>query len=190
MDQKQIARSMEKKLINSAEANAEKIRHFFEDHYEVDIRNYEELLINEVNLYKEKELAELKGLNSQLNAKATMELRKELFTYRNGKVDELFTKIEKELGDFVNSDNYEKFLTSKWQELAPTITSGTIKVRAADEKLLAKIAPKMNIVVDDQIKIGGFICVSDDGKKEYNVTLDQALVDGRGWFEDSSCLTL
>ena len=190
MNQKQVAKSMEEKLINSAEANAEKIRHFFLDHYEVDIQNYEEILINEVNLYKEKELAELKSINSQLNAKASMELRKELFAYRSEKVKQLFSDVKKELIDFTNSNKYENFISDKWQEIALSITDGSIRVRAVDEKLLHKIAPKMEVIVDDKIEIGGFIYVSEDGKKEYDVTLDQALKDQRSWFEESSRLTL
>ena len=189
MEQKEIAKTMEERLINSAEVNAEKIRSFFAEHYEVDTRNYEELLINEVNLYKEKELAELRGLNSQLNAKATLELRKELFAYRNEKVDGLFNEVEIKLHDFVKSNKYVEFIKIKWQEFS-TNTSGTIKVRAVDETLMKKIAPEMSVIVDDGIRIGGFIYISDDGKKEYNITLDQAVIDQRGWFEDSSCLTL
>ena len=190
MDQKQIAELMRERLISSAKNNAEKIHEFFKHQYVVEVSNYEEILKNEIALYKEKELGELQELNFQMNAKANISLRNELFIYRDEKVDALFDGVRNELISFANSNKYEQYLKDKLKKVSSSITTGIIKVRKEDTTIMKKLAPKMEVVVDTNILVGGFICVSEYGKREYDATLDEALNDARSWFEDSSHLIL
>ena len=67
---------------------------------------------------------------------------------------------------------------------------GTVYIRECDADLIAQFVGCCQIQTTSDITIGGFVFMSEDGRKEYNVTLDQALIDQVSWFEEKSQLVL
>lgn len=192
MNQQEIAKKLEERLLTGATTHAADIRAFYQKQYETDRRNYIEVLQGEIQVYMDKELKELQEENAMLNAKANMELRRELFGLRNELVDGLFEKVRVQLREFVNSPAYADYIKRQIEVLreAEVDLDGMFVIRKEDEALFASVVGKAQTEVSEQIGIGGFVYRDKAQLREYDETLETALQSQQEWFEQSSHLVL
>lgn len=134
---------------------------------------------------------------ASIESSANLELNmKTLVEKRDNYVASIFAEARQKLIDFVDSDEYEKYLLSNFEDKAKSLVldDSTIYVRKEDlkyEKQLKKAYGKDVVVaVSDDIEIGGFILENKATNLVLDESLDFALDNQKDWFVTTSGLMI
>ncbi len=117
-----------------------------------------------------------------------------LFERRKAISEDIFTEIHKKLVAFVQSNDYETFISHKLETIGSQIPHKdmTFFVRPNDETcrkvIINQFGKTAKIENDPDITIGGFKVVSDALKLEIDETLDSKLENNKTWFFANSKL--
>mgnify|MGYP001768635065 CR=1 FL=1 len=117
-----------------------------------------------------------------------------LFERRKAISEDIFTEIHKKLVTFVQSNDYETFVSTKLDTVGSQIPHKdmTFFVGPSDETcrkvIINQFGKTAKIENDPAITIGGFKVVSDALKLEIDETLDSKLENNKTWFFANSKL--
>ena len=142
--------------------------------------------------------AELREIDGQFRAAAFNEkdrLRKELFSIREKYMSNVFTQAADRLKEFTASADYAAFLNARAAEAAAQgdFAGGTLYLRQEDlsyADALAAVLPGCTAAVSAEIRLGGLIVVSADGRTRLDLSLDAALEEQKQWFFSNSRLDI
>ncbi len=157
------------------------------------IRNKAE---EEAAIFKEQELHELRSNLIQNESQAKWKVKHDLLKRRSELVDALFQDVQNDLMTFVGGTEYEGFNRDKLKKLSERgdLGKATLLVMARDVELFGKIlrdlALDYEVSINDQIRIGGFLLVSENKRLEIDDTFDNRLQSQREWFFNHSKLVL
>ena len=126
-------------------------------------------------------------------AKKELDIRKELFKYRQGICDEVFKSAEEKLREFVSSDEYDGYLIKQAAKTAELFGDEKCVVYlspsdSGKQSVISKIIPNAEFKTDSHITIGGLRAYCRALGVTSDCTLDTALNDQRGWFTENSGL--
>ena len=157
------------------------------------IRNKAE---EEAAIFKEQELHELRSNLIQNESQAKWKVKHDLLKRRSELVDALFQDVQNDLMTFVGGLEYEGYNRDKLKKLSERgdLGKATLLVMARDVELFGKIlrdlALDYEVTINDQIRIGGFLLVSENKRLEIDDTFDNRLQSQREWFFNHSKLVL
>ena len=124
-----------------------------------------------------------------------VERTKKLMKQRDQYVKDIFDHARKELIAFVKSDDYLPFLLKKAEKVGTDFhDQSTLYLNSHDlqyqEQLLKVLGKNINVALNDEIQIGGFILENLSTHMIVDETLDLALNDQREWFNKNSGLMI
>lgn len=146
--------------------------------------------------YIQKKSGEIKQKYTGEVAKFSLDSKRKVLEERNKMTSEVFNSVKERLLDFVNSADYEKYLTKKLSEFDSVngLAGTVIFVSQKDFELVSKI--KENLKFDCEvsknasIEIGGFAVKSEEKSAYYDETLDQKLDEQKAYFIENSGLAI
>ena len=192
--QKKLAKFAEE-IMNIAKSECSTIEQETQSDLEAQRASLKAAADSEAAKYIEAELREIDG---QARAAAFNEkdrLRKELFSIREKYMSNVFTQAADRLKAFTESADYGSFLQAKAAEAARQgdFSGGTLYLRKEDLSYadsLTKAFPGCTAAASDEIRLGGLIAVSADGRTRLDLSLDTALEDQKQWFFSNSRLDI
>lgn len=150
--------------------------------------------------YLEKSYHLLSGETKNIKKKLThmvsqksFEASKEVFAFRNKRIEEFFDGIAKEIVKYSKSSEYEKSL----EEILSNINNehrfsenSVAYVKAQDEKTVKKLYPKLTVKTDKNIKLGGVTVFYPDEAIYIDKTFDNAFEQQKADFVNNSFMQL
>ena len=121
----------------------------------------------EVEAKKSTATADIKAKHMILNAKEEI-------------LDDILNEAKRVFKDFIGADRYKSFLSNMVDRAVETLGAENtlILVMEEDKKLIEdlikekKLKGKVEVKVDSQVKSGGFIAMTPDGRSKVDLTLD------------------
>ena len=146
---------------------------------------------------------QLKQIVSEMTSNASSEISeshiertKKLIEKRDSYVKDIFDQAISQLNDFASSNQYKDFMIEKMKKVAKDyqLPHSVLHLRKTDEVLkddLIKVyGQDIDVVIDDNISIGGFIMENQESSMIIDETLDFALENQKEWFNKNSGLII
>lgn len=179
-----------------AEEQRNKIQHEAEDFKEKELNKAEEEGLREAYVLIQKEMTDIKTQISAELSRAENASRKKTFVRRQEIEAEVFAEAEKKLLDYTKTDDYVKALKESAKKISEKLNTDdvVIKISEKDAKLSDKVAEafgngrKCEVVLSEDIRIGGLTGQSREIGILIDETLDTKLEEQREWFFANSGL--
>jgi len=192
MENKQLEENLVKAIQNQSQGRLSLLQQDYEVHRQEIIDGYRQEATEESGVFIEQALAELKNNLIQSGSQSKWKIKKDLFIRRTELVDQLFTSIRHDLIEYTHSAAYVTDMRIKLEQaLAENVIQDPIlMVKEGDEAQFKELVKgKAQIVLNENIHIGGFILKDALGHLEIDETLDYALKAQREWFTSHSTLS-
>lgn len=182
--------------INSyAEKQRLRILYEMEQYTGEELEKAESEALRDAYIHISKETAEVRASIVRELSAHELSARRRLFEERTAIENEIFAQAEKRIAAFVNSEKYDRYLTSAAEQVAEAVGSGEIimRVRPADEckkALLGVMIPGSSVETDPSIRIGGFTAEVTERGVLMDMTLDSRLAHQREVFRRNAGLTI
>lgn len=144
----------------------------------------------------EKELAAISS-NASIEAATNLEKRtKKLVEKRETLMKDIFTKAKEQLNAFVKSKDYKDYLLNHIERIGKEyqMTGCILHLKEDDmiykNDLIKAYGFEIDVKVDQQIQLGGFIIDNPDTHVIVDETLDTALENQKDWFYKTSGLMI
>ncbi len=167
-----------------------------EEFRERELNNAEEEGLKEAYDLIQKKMADINNKISSELSKAEGESRNRIFAKRREIEDEVFVKAEKKLLEFTKTEKYSSLLEKSAKEIGKALKADDVilYVRESDmkyeKKLKAAFSGKCEIMISDDIKIGGITGLSRSMGLIADETLDTKLMYQKEWFYEHSGLSV
>ncbi|MBQ7596780.1 MAG: hypothetical protein IJU45_08970 [Clostridia bacterium] len=124
--------------------------------------------------------------------KTRSQLIMQIVEKRSGITDEVFSKAQKKIEEFVESDGYLPFLLKSVESIKEAVgENAVIRIRPEDEKYSDEIKKHCaGVETDDTIKIGGCKGINTETSMKADDTLDSRLAAQRELFYEQSGLSI
>lgn len=123
----------------------------------------------------------------------SFETKKELFAYRNSRIEEFFGEMEKEIRDYTNTPDYAKNLSEILSAADKEKAFGKdaiIFVRSEDVKKAKELYPSLTVKKDGNIKLGGATVFYPSESVYLDRTFDNAFDRQKTEFVNNSFMQL
>lgn len=182
---KKIASNEEEMILNEAKAlEKEAYAHMQEE------------AKNDADRQLEKELAAISS-KASIEAAAQLEMRtKKLIEKREEYVNTIFKEVKEKIVDFVRGNQYKEFLLNRVKKISEEyqMTDCVLYLRKEDmiyqEDLKNAYGFDIEVSVNNQIQLGGFIIENPMTHVVVDETLDLALSSQKDWFYKTSGLMI
>ena len=190
-------RTKESKFLDAinkyAETQKAKIAQEIEDYKNTKIEQATEQGLKDAYELIKNDIANRKAAIVDETAKKELEMRRELFEYRQNICDEVFAQAEAELKKFVDSGKYEDYLRAQAQKVKELFKGESCAVftspgdkRARD--IIAEALPGAHFKDDSHISVGGMRVYCRALGISADCTLDAGLEAQKAWFIENSGL--
>lgn len=164
----------------------------FELNKQALIKEFKNEAHEEAAVYIEQELGELKAMVSQSESQAKWKVKKDLFVQRQLLVDGLFDEVSKKLIQYAQSRSYDAWIKESLNERF-SLFEGKLQIRfkAMDRPLFERLCANqknVDLIVDENLHLGGYILSHLDSNTEIDLSLDYRLRLQREWFSTHSGL--
>lgn len=190
-------RTKESKFLDAinkyAESQKAQIAQEIEDYKNTKIEQATEQGLKDAYELIKSDIANRKAAIVNETAKKELEMRRELFEYRQNICDEVFAQAEAELKKFVSSDKYAEYLRAQAQKVKELFKGESCTVFTAPEnqrarEIIAEILPDAQFKDDSHISIGGMRAYCRPLGITADCTLDAGLETQKAWFIENSGL--
>lgn len=179
-----------------AEEQRRRLQSEAEEFRERELNNAEEEGLKEAYDLIQKKMADINNKISSELSKAEGESRNRIFAKRREIEDKVFVKAEKKLLEFTKTEKYSSLLEKSAKEIGKALKADDVilYVRESDmkyeKKLKAAFSGKCEIMISDDIKIGGITGLSRSMGLIADETLDTKLMYQKEWFYEHSGLSV
>ena len=190
-------RTKESKFLDAinkyAEGQKAQIAQEIEDYKNTKIEQATEQGLKDAYDLIKNDIANRKAAIVNETAKKELEMRRELFEYRQSIRDEVFAQAESELKKFVASDKYADYLRAQAQKVKELVKDESCTVFTSPDDLrlrdvTAEILPDADFKDDPHISIGGMRVYCRALGITADCTLDAGLEAQNAWFIENSGL--
>ncbi|MCD4826862.1 MAG: V-type ATP synthase subunit E [Acholeplasmataceae bacterium] len=190
----QLYRYFDKAINNEANKKMSALRKEIDYLYAKEMKKIKDNLMVKKNLQLNKELRELQiEYQDQIN-KIGVGFDEKLIKERTFMINMVFQSVLLELGDFIQTTNYDDLMEKKISEISKFVKQKKVvfNISEIDQRITKVIEKTMKtpyeIKVSYDIRIGGFIVEIPSDKVEIDETLDSKLKERKEWFFKNSKL--
>lgn len=194
--------------------NIDQIFLYMKDEIEREARNDEKSILDEVKALEEEayesmkaeakrdadlklkqEVEEMTSNASTEISESHIERTKKLIEKRDGYVKVIFEKAREKLLAFTKTKDYVSFMKKKIQTIADNFDENSVMFVAKQDlamkdEWIKAFGKNINVVVSEDILIGGFIVENKESHLVVDETLDFALDNQKEWFNKNSGLII
>lgn len=139
------------------------------------------------------ETKNIKRKLTQMVSQKRFEASKEVFAFRNKRIEEFFDGIAKEIIEYSQSAEYEKSLAGILDDIDKEhkfSNNSVAYVKTQDEKTVKKLYPDLTVKTDKNIKLGGVTVFYPDEAIYIDKTYDNAFEQQKADFVNNSFMQL
>lgn len=182
---------------NDADIRRKSIEHEVENFNQKELEKAKNEALEEAYALIQRETGRIKSKISIEYAEKEIAQRKELIEKRNQITEKVFEDARKKLTEFATSSLYQDWLVQKVQAALPLFQDADdlqLLVCARDAslraKLLSALQNRAELIVSNEIQLGGFCLSSPSSGKILDDTLESRLENQHDWFLENSGLTI
>lgn len=160
-----------------------------------ELNNAKQQKLEEIFIYMQNRVRHLKSEFNYKLTKKSLELKKEILSFRNELIEKVMQQSENEILHFVNSDEYKDYLLHKVKQVFDEFNFSNVKISVRHEDLKFKedilnFKNVSEVLVDDHNKLGGFIAVDTQSNIMVDKTISTILNSQRQHFLKTSGLII
>ena len=159
-DQQKLLRFQES-VLKDADEKIARMNRNISKYEQRELENAKQQQLDIIFTYMQNRVQSLKSEYAHKVTKRSLELKKEILSFRNGLVEKIVQQCKSEILHFVNSDKYKSYLLDGVKNAIDkfSIVGAKIALRKEDMKFkdeLLKISELSEIISDNKNKLGGF----------------------------------